>query len=288
MVPSIQSISVIYVSWLPLLLGSEERPAPNSRGRAPKVQWWLPSSGVRSGRESREAGAGRPRRCDLHIRPPIKSARQICSRRADTAPASGLLMMEFLFWFMKPDNISAAHYILLCGQTHGVFQSWQLRFPGTPDAFLKSMGLFFTLWKVKQYSAKSSLIWGGICKIAIFVATYRLFLPLIRQNSLWIRNGFGKSWCVAEAIGSCVAQSCDCTWNLREEKPFIALQTLLFAWGFSNCGLWNIRPSRFIDGGYLKYKDLLKRCAYPGFFLSTVDPWTQGLGAWTLLSHQCS
>lgn len=167
-------------------------------------------------------------------------------------------MMEFLFWFMKPDNISIAHYILLCGQTHGIFQSWQLRYAGTPDAFLKSMDLFFTLWKVKQYSAKSQLDLNRNMQNCYFCChlysvcylldktIYGLGMGLVNHGVFWLP--LDHAW-----ISHVIAHE-----NLREEKPFIALWTLLFPWGLSNCGLWNIWPSRFIDGGILSIKINLK------------------------------
>lgn len=92
----------------------------------------------------------------------------------------------------------------------------------------------------------------------LFLLPPILCLLFIRQNSLWIRNGFGKSWCILDAIGSRRDPSRDCTWKPERRETFIALQTLLFAWGLSNCGLWNIWPSRFIDRDILSIKIYLK------------------------------
>lgn len=133
----------------------------------------LLSHGTGTGRGHSGSDAPGSVRCNLYNRRLVNSTWWIFCWWIKPAPVS-LLTMEFLFWFTKPDNISIAHYILLCGQTHGIFKSWQLQFSGAPNAFPRSTNLVFTLWKVKQYSAKFSLTWRerGRCKTPIFVVTY--------------------------------------------------------------------------------------------------------------------
>lgn len=200
------------------------------------------------------------------------------------APTLSILMMEFLFWFTKPYNISIAHYILLCGQTRGIFKSWQLQFPGTPNAFLKSTNLFPTLWEVKQCSAKSNLIWR-VCRAVIFVVTYfavTLSLLFVRQKFLWIwifflfGNGFGKSWHGLDSIGSYINQVIALNtklsqWKSKRRETFPTVQTFLFVQGFKK--LWLVKHLTFRS--YWQKEDILSLKIYleaciPLFFLMGV------------------
>lgn len=128
---------------------------------------------------------------------------------------------------------------------------------------------FFTLWKVKPYSAKSNLIWTGICRTAIFVVTHTLLF--IRQKNVRTGSGFGKSRGVLDPTGSCMGPSRDCTRKTPEKRDLsrrCRRSCLPGAWIIVTCetfDLQNVLTYILRIKIYLKdvYTSVFSNCSWP-------------------------
>lgn len=113
--------------------------------------------------------------------------------------------MGSLFWFMKPDNISIAHYILLCGQTHGIFKKLTAAIPWNTKCFSEVHEFIFYTLESKtvvcqiQLGLKSNVQNCYFCCHVYSVCSlldkklYGLGMVLENHDMLWFHWLMGQS-----------------------------------------------------------------------------------------------